>query len=249
MHGGKIYETDGENQIAVHEWHDTNLLAPIGQPPSIRLFFSGRPAFAELLSDSDIKRNEPSPSFMYLNPNALFGPYATVPRFGLSSRLGLKCCVGAVICEECRSVAVDDADKCILGYCLVGVLFAEDLQRDELAAGFGLSRSHEAGIIGGPALTTPDELEQAAFDTELGKRYGLTVTVRVNGEVIGQESLSEFPWSFADLVSYASESCTLLTGEVMAVEIGRTPSSQGLGPGDEIVLASEHLGSLAFRLE
>jgi hypothetical protein len=47
VHGGKVYETDGTNPVAVHEAGDVRLLSPVGRPPSIRLFSAVRPAYME----------------------------------------------------------------------------------------------------------------------------------------------------------------------------------------------------------
>ncbi len=244
MHGGKVYETDGTAPVAVHEWTDARLLSPIGRAPTVRMFSAARPAFADWI---EAESGTAPPAFSYLNPVLMSGPRSVLPEFPLSSEISVKACVGAVVGEAGRGIAPSEADAHVLGLTLALVFFAADLERDELARGLGPTRSHDAGIVVGPALTTPDELDGVATATEFGKRYDLKVALQVAGEDVGSFELAEAPWTLAELVAAASASAAVEPGELILAALGASVAGEWISPGAELRLSTDLLGNLLCR--
>ena len=231
VYGGKIYETDGSNPIAIHEWNEVHLLSPIGRPPSVRLF----------------EANEPL-SFRYLNPSILFGPSSILKKPPTMERLSFLPCVAIMAAATASEVSTDTSEEVLLGLSLAIVLVNENEGEDRQSA-----RYFDAGIILGPAITTPDELEE---DIELradGKTYRLTVSVRINGEERSTWNVAELCTSVTRSLSHCSESCTLVPGDVVILqspEMFSINSSLGrfLERGDEVQLVCDRLGALSISI-
>ncbi|HWA83923.1 MAG TPA: fumarylacetoacetate hydrolase family protein, partial [Fimbriimonadaceae bacterium] len=165
------------------------------------------------------------------------------------SELDFEPYVVAVIANEGANVSVESADDLILGYSLMNVLVARDIERYEKRVGAGPGRSFDIAIPVGPVLTTPDELEDTVQTTEYGRRFKLTAVARVNGIEKRRGDLADLPFTFAQAISVASETAHLRTGDLIAlgpIAFGEQP--ENLTPGDEVQLAVEHLGTLAFRI-
>jgi 2-keto-4-pentenoate hydratase/2-oxohepta-3-ene-1,7-dioic acid hydratase in catechol pathway len=233
VYGGKVYETEGTQPVAVHDWDQAHLLSPVGQPPSFRLFFpSGTP-------------EEPREStFRYLNPNAIIGPHRTVlARSG--SALTCLPCLAAVVAGGGFEIPLSEADGVVLGITLANV-FCHTL--GEPLAGAPASRTH-AGAAVGPAITTPDELDDTVLDEALGRRYGLDVALRVNEEEVAVYGTANMPQTIAELLSQASRSCPLRQGDLVAVALGEPLPAGRLRTGDQVRWISDRLGALATKLD
>ncbi len=231
VYGGKIYETDGTNPIAIHEWNDVHLLAPIGRPPSVRLFEHGLPL-----------------SFRYLNPSILFGPSTILKKPTTMERLSFLPCIALSAASNAAEIDQEKSEEVLLGLSLAVVLVNDVESGDSSSA-----RYFDAGIVLGPAITTPDEVEE---DIELradGKTYRLTVSVRINGEEKSAFNVAELCASVAGALSHCSESCSLVPGDVLLMQspddfnvsklIGRY-----LERGDEIQLVCDRLGALSASI-
>jgi 2-keto-4-pentenoate hydratase/2-oxohepta-3-ene-1,7-dioic acid hydratase in catechol pathway len=245
VHGGKIYETDGANPIAVHGAEDIRPLTPIGTPPSIRFFRSNLPTPLSTLEE------ESAPPYFYGNPGALIGASQIVPQPDYTARLDYEPYIAVVLASPGKNIAVEEADDFVLGYTIVDMLVARDVERAEQAAGVGPGRSFDiAGAIG-PVLTTPDELEDSVVDESKGRRYKLSVVTRLNGVERRRGDLAEQPWTFAQLISIASQAAPLKPGDVIALgPVAHGPSDEQtfLEPDDEIHIAVEKLGTLATKV-
>ncbi|HMS56592.1 MAG TPA: fumarylacetoacetate hydrolase family protein [Fimbriimonadaceae bacterium] len=112
---GKVYETDGQQPIGIHEPGDVRLLAPV-LAGSIRIF-SGD-------------------SFTYLNPASAVG--TGEPVLGrLDRELSCRPCLVAVIASHGRNVEVEVADDIVLGLTLgVHYFFGEGTTASDADAGF-----------------------------------------------------------------------------------------------------------------
>jgi 2-keto-4-pentenoate hydratase/2-oxohepta-3-ene-1,7-dioic acid hydratase in catechol pathway len=245
VYGGKIYETDGANPVAVHDPVSAQLLAPVGHPGSVRLFEAHRPAFAEWVAGED-SRTAPA-DFAYLNPAIIAGPNARVRSFSPSKQIGIKLCVAAVVGDAGHAIGIEEAESRILGFALGALFFASDIEREEMARGVGISRSHDAGLAVGPALTTPDELEDIAEHTESGLRFAIEAALVLNGEEQARTSLSDAPWTFGEIVCRASESCPLAPGDMFVAALTTMRADEAVEPGTAVVVRSERLGNLAVQ--
>jgi 2-keto-4-pentenoate hydratase/2-oxohepta-3-ene-1,7-dioic acid hydratase in catechol pathway len=231
VYGAKVYETEGSEGVAVHEWTDARLLAPIGQPPSVR-FFSPPPEDSRW----ELGPDQALPVFEYLNPVGLIAPGLALPlQDGMA--LGADPCVGIVIAGAGRNVPVGEADGLVLGLTLVTAFRAQ---------GESGARLRDVGFALGPAITTPDELDDAVTEDERGRRYRFPIALKVNSEVVVEFDLSALPYTLAELLSHASESCPVHIGDIVAVSLGS--NSQILGKGDQVQSVSEKLGALTTRI-
>jgi fumarylacetoacetate (FAA) hydrolase len=243
VYGGKVYETDGSNAIAVHEADQIRPLPPIGQPPSVRFF---RP----LEREQDLDPEAAIP-FFYGNPSILIGASQIVPYPPATHDLDFEAFVAAVVGQTAFGVSADEADALVIGYTIVIALVARDLEREERTWGIGPARSHDLAMAVGPVLTTPDDIEAAVEDESSGKRYRLSAVARVNGVEVGRGDVADLPFTPAAAISTASRSCLLQPGDLFL--LGPIAPSDGgrdsaLDPGDEIQVAVEHLGTLSVKI-
>lgn len=245
VHEGKVYETDGMRPIAIHDSAETRLLAPIGRPPAIRMFTGNRTAVEEFLQDQGAQPT--GPEYIYLNPGLMQGPNVGVPGWPLSSEIGVKLCLAAVVGAEGKGLVPSEAEEGLLGVCLAAVLYAADIERNEKAACSSLVRSHEVGIFVGPALTTFDELEEARIESDGPSRYAIELRLDVGNSPILQTSTAEVPYALGELAAELSRSAPLQAGELFLTCHGATGPHAQLTPGDEVRLYSPQLGALAFR--
>jgi hypothetical protein len=215
---GKVYETDGQQPIAIHEPADVRLLAPI-LPGSIRFYY------------------DQSGEYVYLNPASIVGPGEPVLGM-LQVPMVMQPCLVAIAASHARNVAPELGDELLLGLSL-GALFYR---------GDGSTASmRDAGFALGPAITTPDELEAVVEETEDGRRYKIQIGSGRAGQDAAMADNSSWPWTLAQLITTASNSCALRPGDLFAIAAGIP-----VGPieqGDEVQVASEHMGVLRNRIQ
>jgi 2-keto-4-pentenoate hydratase/2-oxohepta-3-ene-1,7-dioic acid hydratase in catechol pathway len=126
--------------------------------------------------------------------------------------------LGIVIGTEAKNASVERALDYVFGYTLGEDISDRDLQKSEKQ--FGRCKSFDTYTPVGPFVYTDVDVRD------------LSITLRQNGEVKQQARTSQMIYSPAEIVSFASQSLTLLPGDVI---LTGTPS--GVGPiraGDEI---------------
>jgi len=243
VYSGKIYETDGASAVAVHEADAVRPLAPIPHAPSLRIFRSD-------LQPPSLEGEETEEArFFYSNPMCLVGASQLIVYPEYVDALGFQPFVAAVLVGDAYQIEVDQADDLILGITMLNMLVAKDRERIERNSG-AIGSSHDLGGAIGPVLTTPDELEDNIIDASHGKRYELSAVVRVNGVERMRGNLAGLPFTFAQAISSASQTCTLKSGDIIA--LGPVAITEGsavlLDPGDEVQLAVENLGAISLKL-
>ncbi len=243
VYSGKIYETDGANAIAVHEADSVRPLAPIPHAPSLRIFRSDLQP--KVLAGNDAE----SPKFFYGNPMCLVGASQIVTFPEAIGAVTVQPFVAAVVVADAYQVEIEDADDLILGITLMIMLTSVDGERTERIYG-ALGSSHDIGAAIGPVLTTPDELDDHITDASSGKRYAMSAVLRVNGVERLRGDLADLPFSFAEAISSASQTCTVKAGDIIALGpvVLNDESTVYLDPGDEVQLAVEHLGAISLKL-
>ena len=107
-------------------------------------------------------------------------------------------------------------------------------------------RARDAGFALGPAITTPEELDDAVTVDERGRRYRFALSLKVNAEDILNADLSDLPYTMAELLSYASESAALHQGDIVAISLGT--NDRALDKGDQVQVVCEKLGTLTTRI-
>jgi 2-keto-4-pentenoate hydratase/2-oxohepta-3-ene-1,7-dioic acid hydratase in catechol pathway len=153
-----------------------------------------------------------APTFYFTNPHSLTGAFDDVPVPGGSELLDFELEVAAVIGRDGSSLSPGEADAHIFGYTVLNDWSARDLQRREMKVTLGPAKGKDFASTLGPWIVTADELEP------LRDRDGflaLGMSVRVNGEQVGRDLLSNMGWPFADLIAYASRDTWVRAGDVL----------------------------------
>src|SRR5438105_8355323 len=126
--------------------------------------------------------------------------------------------LGIVIGRAARNVSVEQASDFIFGYTIGLDVSDRDLQKSEKQ--FGRCKSFDTYTPIGPFVYTDVDVRD------------LPLELRQNGEVRQKAHTSQMIYSVGEIVSFASQSLTLLPGDVI---LTGTPS--GVGPihaGDEL---------------
>jgi 2-keto-4-pentenoate hydratase/2-oxohepta-3-ene-1,7-dioic acid hydratase in catechol pathway len=198
-----------------------------------------------------------APSFLFMAPHAVTGPYDDVAMPPDTERLDYELEIAAVICRDARNVTPDEARAAIGGYCVMNDWSARDVQGREMKLGLGPSKGKDFATTIGPWVVTADELD----DHRDGDGFlDLEMSVRVNGVATGGDRSAHMGWSFEQLVSYASRASWVKAGEVLASGTcasgalaeswGRTGSltPPPLQVGDVVEMTIEALGTIRNRV-
>ena len=146
--------------------------------------------------------------------------------------------LGVVIGMPARRVSKASALDYVAGYMCVNDVSARDLQA--ATTQWTRGKAIDTFMPCGPWLVTRDEIADP---------QSLRIQCFVNGEVKQDSSTSQMSWGVADLVSFLSETMTLMPGDVIAtgtppgVGLARKPP-QFLQDGDRVEVVVEGLGRL-----
>ncbi len=242
MYSGKIYETDGEQSIAVHEAEAVRPLSPVGRPPSIRIFrmTDGR---------MPVTSEDGFPLYFHGNPTSLYGPSQSIPKPATVAHLDFEPYLIAVVGSDGVQVPVENGDEYILGYSLALMLVSRDLVREEMEQRSGFGRSFDIGGVIGPVITTPDDLDEVVTEEIPSRKYELSVVTRINGVESGRGQISELPFSFAELLAAASDVGPIRSGDLLAIgPIATSIEMNFLDTGDDVQVSVEHLGTLSLKI-
>jgi len=131
----------GAREHAEYQLDEVRLLAPVLQPPALRLV----EAFGASGS---------APLFAFGNPASIVGPEVEVPHPDGVRELDFGLGVAAMIGGEGG----------IAGFTILNDWTALDLEREERAAGVGPGKSRDFATSLGPVVVTPDELGEGRLD-------------------------------------------------------------------------------------
>jgi 2-keto-4-pentenoate hydratase/2-oxohepta-3-ene-1,7-dioic acid hydratase in catechol pathway len=236
---------------------EVRLLSPL-QPPTVRDFVTFEEHVEGVRRSLDGAAGVPeqwyaAPTFYFTNPYAVYGPHDDIPVPPGSSVLDFELEVAAVIGKEGRDLTPERARDHIVGYTVLNDWSARDLQSAEMRVGLGPCKGKDTATTLGPYLVTADELEKYR-DADGFLRLGLTA--EINGEVVGEDLLSNMSWTFEEMVAYASRGTWVRPGDVLGsgtcgnggclAELwglrGRRDPAP-LKPGDTVTLTVEGIGS------
>ncbi|MER6081104.1 fumarylacetoacetate hydrolase family protein [Streptomyces sp. NPDC001833] len=254
--GVEALNTPGELTV-----DQVRLLPPL-KPPSIRDFV-GFEAHIEGVSKSlDGLEHVPeewyrAPNFYFTNPHAAYGARDDVPVPAGCSVLDFELEVGAVIGRSGRDLTPEQARGHVIGYLVFNDWSARDLQKPEKNLGLGFSKGKDFANTLGPYLVTADEVEDRR---DADGFLDLEMTVTLNGELIGRDTLANVSWTFEEMIAYASRDAWVRPGDILGSgtcgwgalaefwgRLGeRTPPP--LKPGDEVTLTVEGLGTVSNRI-
>ena len=199
-----------------------------------------------------------APTFYFTNPYALIGAYDDVPVPPGCEMLDFELEVAVVVGKDGGSLSAEQAREHIFGYTVMNDWSARDLQRREMKVQLGPAKGKDSATTLGPWLVTADELEP--FRDASGF-LALDLRASVNGELVGQDLLSNMGWPFEELISYASRGTEVRAGDVLGsgtcgnggclAELwGRKGQIDPppLRPGDVVELAVEGIGTVRNRV-
>jgi 2-keto-4-pentenoate hydratase/2-oxohepta-3-ene-1,7-dioic acid hydratase in catechol pathway len=234
------------------------LLPPL-VPPTIRDFVAFEAHIEGVSRSLDGMSSVPevwyrAPNFYFTNPHAATGAYDGVPMPAGCAVLDFELEVGVVIGTAGSNLTPEEARAHIAGYTVFNDWSARDLQKPEKELGLGFAKGKDFANTLGPWLVTADELE--GFRDPDGY-LDLTMSVHLNGELIGRDTLANASWTFEEMIAYASRDTWVRPGDVLGSgtcgwgclaeiwgRVGeRTPPP--LAPGDTVTLTVEGIGTVS----
>jgi 2-keto-4-pentenoate hydratase/2-oxohepta-3-ene-1,7-dioic acid hydratase in catechol pathway len=232
------------------------LLAPVPFPRSLRCF-DGFEAHTQAvrarLGLEASSGGHEQPAFCFGNALAILGPEHRLLMPGHVTQLDYGLEVACVIGPGGQDIAPDEAPDHIAGLAIVNSWIARDIQAQELATCTGIGKSRDFATSLGPALVTPDELEDRGLGRGADLRYDLEMIARVNGQERSRGNLRDMDWTFSQMIAHASQGVELLPGEIICsgtvgggslIEAGARRGEEWLKPGDMVELEVEGLGVL-----
>jgi len=238
---------------------EADLSAPIPTPPSFRDFMSFEDHVVVSMGATGSEMDPgwyDNPTFYFSNPAAVKGPNADIEVSPGSTEFDFELEVAAVIGLGGSNVPPSLASEHIAGYTVLCDWSARDLQFQEMRQSLGPAKGKDSSTTMGPALVTPDELEEFRS----GNGYELNMKASVNGRLYSTGTWASIYWSFDQMVSYASRGTRLVPGDVIGsgtvgtgciLELSRVHGVAKfpyLQPGDEVSLEVEHLGAMTSKV-
>ncbi len=221
----------GFQGVNIHQFNEKvaveKLLAPM-KPPAILCVGLNYKMHAE---ETGLPLPEHPVLFMK-NPGAVTGPFdeIIIPASCLEPpQVDYEVELGVVIGKDAKNVPVDRALDHVFGYTCTNDVSARRWQKHAGGGQWVKSKSFDSFCPMGPFLVTADEI---------GDPQHLTLTCRLNGEVMQEGSTSDMIFPVAELISRLSESTTLLAGTLI---LTGTPSGVGFTRNPPVYLKSGDL--------
>lgn len=227
-HGRTVAEALTHGLGQTRSWHDqvadadglplrdVRLLAPL-IPTTIRDFVAFEEHVEGMTASADGAGHVPAewyqaPTFYFTNPHTVLGPGDTVSP-PVTQRLDFELEVAAVVGGAGGTdLDANAAAAHIFGYTIMNDWSARDLQAREMQVRLGPAKGKDFGTSLGPWIVTADELEPYLDGDGF---LAVRAEVRVNGELIGEDLVSNMGWPFAELVAYASRNSRVVAGDVL----------------------------------
>jgi 2-keto-4-pentenoate hydratase/2-oxohepta-3-ene-1,7-dioic acid hydratase in catechol pathway len=157
-----------------------------------------------------------APTFYFTNPHTVTGTGEVIGIPAgcedLDFETEVAAVVGCVPGSDGRNLNAAEAHRHIFGYTILNDWSARDLQRREMKVSLGPCKGKDFANTLGPWIVTADEFEDR-HDAE--GFLPISMAVEVNGQLIGQDLLSNMGWPFAELVAYASQDSVVRPGDVL----------------------------------
>jgi fumarylacetoacetate (FAA) hydrolase len=236
---------------------EARLHAPISRPTTLRDAY----AFESHVKTASANRGREVPEewykypiFYFTNPANIYGPDDDIPYPAYTQALDYELEIAAVIGKPGRDIRLEDAPSHIFGYTIFNDWSARDIQREEMKVGLGPAKGKDFASSLGPCIITTEEL----VDKTVGRPgvYDLEMCGRVNGTERSRGNFKDIFWSFGEILARASESVTLLPGDVIGSGTVGTGCllelTKAKGPwlqkGDVVELEIERIGILRNKV-
>lgn len=218
---------------------DISVLAPVSNPSKIIAVGLNYRAHA----DESQMETPPAPLLFAKTPNSILGPDADISvTVGSTTQLDFEGEMAAIIGRHASQVSAAGALDHVFGYTVSNDVSARDAQ---FADGqWTRGKSFDGFCPLGPWLVTADEL---------GDPQNLDLHTVVNGVEQQHAGTSAMIFPVAELISYISQTITLVPGDVI---LTGTPEGVGfaqdpptyLRDGDEVTVSIEAIGTLRNRI-
>jgi 2-keto-4-pentenoate hydratase/2-oxohepta-3-ene-1,7-dioic acid hydratase in catechol pathway len=225
---------------------NARLLAPL-RPRSMRDFL----AFEGHLINAMVRLGRPIPTEWYTVPayykgipDTVIGPDEEIPWPFYTDKLDHELELAAIIGRRGKDIAREEAMGYIFGYTIWNDVSARDVQARELPVNMGPAKAKDwdGSNVLGPCIVTADELQAG----------NLRMTVRVNGEVWGEDTSAHMHHTFAAMIAYASQAQTLYPGDIFgsgtAARGSGLEQDRWLKEGDIVEMDIEGIGLLRNRI-
>lgn len=237
--------------------NEARLHAPISRPPTLRDGY----AFESHVKTANANRGREVPEewykypiFYFTNPNNIFGPEDDIPYPAYTQEMDYELEIAAVVGKPGRDIKPEDAPDHIFGYTIFNDWSARDIQRDEMKIGLGPAKGKDFASTLGPSIVTSEDFSERSVNRP--GVYDLEMIGRVNGIQRSRGNFKDMYWSFGDILARASESVTLLPGDVIGSGTVGTGCllelTKAKGPwlkkGDVVELEIERIGILRNKV-
>lgn len=193
--------------------------------------------YADHASEAGLAQTE-VPLFFAKFRNSLTGPTSPIVMPTVSSQIDYEGELAVIIGARCKSVSESEALQYVAGYTLMNDVSARDLQMQT------------SQYMAGKALDTFAPMGPGmVLAADIPDPQALTLTTRVNGQVVQHASTATMIFSVAKIVAFLTSIMTLEAGDIIAtgtpagVGFKRTPPLF-LRDGDIVEVEIEGIGQL-----
>lgn len=181
----------------------------------------------------------------YMSNHVTFVPSTTpVACPPYSSALDFELELGFALARPLRDATPAEALDAIGAFVVLNDFSARDVQRAEMASGFGPQKAKHFASSLSETAATPDEV--------LGRIDALTGSVAVNGTVISEVTSAGMRWTVGEMLAHASAGETLRPGELFGTGTFVGGSGMELGywlqPGDHLTLTIDGIGAIVHDI-
>lgn len=251
-------EAAAQNASGLWPLAETELLAPIPRPPSMRDGYAFRQHVETARRNRGLEMSpefDRFPVFYFTNHQAVVGPGELRVQKLHADRLDFELECAIVIGQECKNVRAEEADAVIFGMTIMNDFSARTLQMEEMKLSLGPAKGKDFATGLGPWLVTLDELDARKTD----HAWNLEMRAFVNGVQLSRGNVKDMTWTFAQIIERASYGVTLYPGDVIGsgtcgtgcfLELNgsKITNDQWLKNGDTVALEIDLLGRLENRI-
>lgn len=248
-------------------FNSSEILAPVPEPTSCRDGYAFRQHVAAARRNRKvdmIAEFDHYPIFYFTNHNAIQGPGEIRCMPDHFQKLDFELEVAVVLGKKGRNFTAAEADDYIAGYMIMNDMSARTLQMEEMLLNLGPAKGKDFSTVIGPMMVTPDELEPYRVPTKdkhVGNSYFLSMTCKVNGQIVSEGNMADMDWTFAEIIERCAYGVDVLPGDVIGsgtvgtgcfLELNGTGllndpnyKVQWLQPGDVVTMEIDGLGVLS----